>query len=397
MFSGLDHSFTFATLIALLPCLLSWWSGTQLAQRKDDPVLPERFMAHQRRNGMLLAAAFVASAMVEPRALPWTGPLLFSTVVAAGYPVRRAIYGETWNFTVYLSFFHRLTIGVFGVWIVLGAIPALAAMAGRFDWLVGAVAAGLVIAWDRHYSRVLRNLLRCRPLEEGPLLARCRQLATKCSLPEPRVPPRRSPRWGRRQRAGAAVASRERRPFHGDAAGAAGRGRDRCDLRTRARALRYYEVARLRRISRATAVIAVAGATMTPVSRLLDLDSIWTYLLWFGALLAVMAFRVRDKQRQETVCDARAVELTGDPEALVSGLTKLYAAARLPRRIATPQDRAASHPSLSRRIRDIRRAAGIHAHAVGRASDHLQLVTEARSSRSRRPACRGSRTPGSAR
>jgi hypothetical protein len=43
----------------------------------------------------------------------------------------------------------------------------------------------------------------------------------------------------------------------------------------------------------------------------------------------------------------------------VSGLTKLYAAARLPRRVAAPQDRAASHPSLSRRIRDIRRAAGV--------------------------------------
>ena len=61
------------------------------------------------------------------------------------------------------------------------------------------------------------------------------------------------------------------------------------------------------------------------------------------------------------------MELTGDPEALVSGLTKLYAAARLPRRIATPQDRAASHPSLSRRIRDIRRAAGVQPTPLGEA------------------------------
>ena len=106
---------------------------------------------------------------------------------------------------------------------------------------------------------------------------------------------------------------------------------------------------------------------MAPASRLLAFDSIWTYLCWFGALLAVMVFRVHDKQRQETVCDARAVELTGNPEPLVSGLTKLYAAARLPRRIATPQDRAASHPSLSRRIRDIRRAAGVQPTPLGEA------------------------------
>ena len=75
--------------------------------------------------------------------------------------------------------------GVFGVWIVLGVMPALAAMAGRFDWIVGAIAAGLVVAWDRHYSRVLRYLLRCRPLKRARLLARCRLLSTQCSQPGP--------------------------------------------------------------------------------------------------------------------------------------------------------------------------------------------------------------------
>ena len=90
-------------------------------------------------------------------------------------------------------------------------------------------------------------------------------------------------------------------------------------------------------------------------------------MCWFGALLAIMSFGARDKQRQETFCDARAVELTGDPEALVSGLIKLYAAARLPRRIAAPQERAASHPSLSRRIRDIRRIAGVQPTALSEA------------------------------
>ena len=365
MFSGLDHSFTVATLIALLPCLLSWRSGAQLAQSLDDPVLPERFMAHQRRNGMLLAAAFVASAMVEPRALPWNGPLLFSTVVAAGYPTRRAIYGETWSFTAYLSFFHRLTIGVVGVWIVLAAIPPVAAMAGRFDWIAGAAVAGLVIAWERHSSRVLRYLLRCQPLEAGPLLARCRQLATKCPPPVPV--------FLRVDLHGGFVANALALPsLRGNAILFTDTLLARLDedeivaiCGHELAHFEYYEAARLRRISRTTAAMAVAGATTTPVSRLLGLDSIWTYLLWFGALVAVMAFRVRGKQRQETVCDARAVELTGNPEPLVSGLTKLYAAARLPRRIATPQDRAASHPSLSRRIRDIRRAAGIQPRPLG--------------------------------
>ena len=240
-------------------------------------------------------------------------------------------------------------------------------MAGRFDWIVGAITAGLVVVWDRRYSKVLRYLLRCRPLEDGPLLARCRQLATKSPLPEPL--------FLRADLHGGAVANALALPsLRGNAVLFTDTLLERLDedevvaiCGHELAHFEYYDQARLQRISRATAAIAVAGATMTPASRLLGLDSIWTYLCWFGALLAVMAFRARDKQRQETFCDARAVELTGDPEPLVSGLTKLYAAARLPRRIAAPQDRAASHPSLSRRIRDIRRTAGVQPAALSEA------------------------------
>ena len=150
-----------------------------------------------------------------------------------------------------------------------------------------------MIAWDRHYSRVLRYLLRCRPLEEGPLLARCRQLATKCSLP--------GPLFLRADLHGGAVANALALPsLRGNAVLFTETLLERLDedeivaiCGHELAHFEYYDAARLRRISRATAAIAVAGAAMTPVSRLLGLDSIWTYLLWFGALLAVMAFRVQ--------------------------------------------------------------------------------------------------------
>ena len=239
MFAGLDHSFTFATLIALLPCLLSWWSGTQLAQRKDDPVLPERFMAHQRRNGMLLAAGFVASAMVEPRALPWTGPLLFSTVVAAGYPVRRAIYGETWSFT---------------------ALPVVLPPAddrrlrrvdrarrhsrrsrrwpGRSTGSPVRSPAAVVIAWDRHYAESLAQPAALPATRRGPAAGALPSARDEVFATRAAVPPCRSSRRGRGQRAGAAVASRKRRTFHARRCWSGWTRTSRCDLRTRARALR---------------------------------------------------------------------------------------------------------------------------------------------------------------
>jgi hypothetical protein len=49
--------------------------------------------------------------------------------------------------------------------------------------------------------------------------------------------------------------------------------------------------------------------------------------------------------------------LTGDPEALARALTKAYAFNRYPRRLATQVEQQQTHPSLARRLRDIRAAA----------------------------------------
>jgi hypothetical protein len=53
------------------------------------------------------------------------------------------------------------------------------------------------------------------------------------------------------------------------------------------------------------------------------------------------------------------VELTGNPEALVSGLAALHAIGRVPRRWDVRREQTATHPSLARRIRDIRAASGM--------------------------------------
>ena len=57
--------------------------------------------------------------------------------------------------------------------------------------------------------------------------------------------------------------------------------------------------------------------------------------------------------------------LTGNPEALVRGLVKVHAMARIPRRWDADLERHLSHPSLKRRIQDIRAAAGTPPAALG--------------------------------
>lgn len=358
MLSGFDHSYALATLLALLPAVTSWLSGRSLIHRADDPVLAERLFAHQRRSGIVLAFASAASAVFEPRALLWTIPLLFVSSIAGSYPLRRVIFAETWSFTAYLSFFLRLTFGVFGLWILLGLTPALAWMAGTLDWAAGAVLGGTLLAWNRYYSRILRALLRCRPFEESALLTRCRTLAANVSLPEPQ--------FLRIDLRGGVVANAVALPsFDGNAVIFSETLLDRLTedeivaiCGHELAHFEYYSPARLRRLNRLMVAIVALAAVGAPLTRLLDLDSTLALFVWLGTFSGWLVHRARDKQRQETVCDLRAVEITGNPDAFVSALTKLYVLARMPRRVATEQDRAASHPSLARRIKDIRRATG---------------------------------------
>src|SRR4029078_1752811 len=74
------------------------------------------------------------------------------------------------------------------------------------------------------------------------------------------------------------------------------------------------------------------------------------------------------KQQQETASDLRAVELTGDPEALIRALTKIHVLACLPRRCAQEVERAATHPSLARRIQAIRAHATLQSAPLGAAT-----------------------------
>jgi Zn-dependent protease with chaperone function len=87
--------------------------------------------------------------------------------------------------------------------------------------------------------------------------------------------------------------------------------------------------------------------------------------IWPIVVLIAVAAMVRDRQKHETASDLRAVALTGNAEALVRGLVKLHAMARVPRRWDADLERHMSHPSLKRRIQDIRAAAGTPPAALG--------------------------------
>jgi Zn-dependent protease with chaperone function len=359
----------YSVLLALvaLPGAVSWWSGRRVARRIDDPALPELLAAHGRLNGVMLIIAIAGLGSLAPWRLSVLAiPLAFAGLIASAYPLRRVLFEETWSFGSYCFFYPRVIAGVFGFWFVLLAMPALAALAGTWDWLVSAGLAGVLVLWYIHAADVVRFCLRTRPIAHGEFLSRCRALADACGVPQPR--------FERIDLGGGVIANALAVPsLRTSSVLFTDTMLDRFDhqelLAICAHELAHFEhynPGYLRRLRIPTCLLIALVAASAPVSRLAGFDpGPAPLVVGLGAILIALVMRARGMQRQETACDLRAVQLTGDADALIRGLTKLYTVARMPRRIEQQKDRSATHPSLARRIRDIRRAAGVAPSVLG--------------------------------
>jgi Zn-dependent protease with chaperone function len=366
MFVSPRSVYLVVVLIALVPGVISWWSGRRLARRADEPALPELLAAHRRRNGAMYGVALVVPAFVAlfsridigfPIVLG--GFVAYAGLVAAAYPLRRALYEDRWSFLAYFLFFPRTILGLFGFWMVLAALPGIAALARERDWVVSSLLGLALLFWNTRHADVVRWCLRTRPLDEGDLLAGCRSLAERSGLPQTRFE-RIDLGGGVIPNALALPSLRTPSVLFTDTV------LQRFDqpevLAICAHELAHfahYNPSYLRRLNAVNCLLIALGVVAAPAARVAGADwGILAAILWLAAVVTSLAVRARGKQRQETACDLRAVELTGDGEALVRGLTKLYTIARLPRRLDHRTEQSATHPSLARRIRDIRKASG---------------------------------------
>lgn len=364
----LPYPYVFVAVVALLPGAVAWWSGRRLARLADDPVLPERLIASQRHNGIACGIAFVLLMALDPRSLIWGAPLIFLGILTASYPLRKVLYGETWSLRAYLSFFLRLTGALFGFWMLLAATPSLARLAGDASLAVGAALGVVLLVWNARHAEVLRFCIGAKPMPPGSVLDNWRALAARCDIITPAFEVV-ALRGG--VVANALAVPALRRPavvFTETLLGRLAPEEINAICAHELAHLEYYNPPRLRRMNAVTIALIATASLWAPVTRWLGLSSPWLVLVWLTILTAALIARAHDKQRQETVCDLRAVALTGTPEALIAALTKLYTIARIPRRIEPDRERSDSHPSLARRIRDIRKAASVAPAALGAAA-----------------------------
>lgn len=384
MLSELSGVTGLLALIALAPGLACWWQGRTLKLLVDDAALPERLLAAQRRNGAMFGVASVCLGAISMHALPWTLPLMATGCVVASYPLRKALFCETWSLATYVWFVARFFVGIWGFWIALTITPMLAGSAGSFDWLAGLAIATLLVIWNARYADVLRFILRARPVEDTALLSRFDAMVQRSGIA--------MPRFERVDLHGGAVANALAVPsLRRSSVVFTGTLLDRLEpdetvaiCAHELAHLEHFNPRLLRRLKLVSLLLIASGAAVAPLTRLAGLSSsLLPLFFWVIGLVIVMAWRARDRQRNETASDLRAVALCGDSEALIRALTRLHTMARVPRRFDAMHEQRATHPSLARRIRDIRAAAGttgatLETTASFRGTDGRSIVTFAR-------------------
>ena len=353
-------------LLALAPGLHAWWSGRALLRRVDDPAFPELVLARAQRRGQVTIAAAIVSAFIPGSHWFWSVPLLVVASLIGGFHFRRTLYAETWNVADFARYTIFGFVGMAGFWFGLAFAPAII-LALVDGWLQaapvrGALVAGiatavLLVTWEVMYPLVWLALHRASRLQRADLDPRFDDIVRRSSVSA------RPPHVFRYGAPGAYVMNaialpsvRQPRVAFGDSL---------LELLTpdeivavfahEVSHLEHYDRRRMLRI-RLVTYLLILGGTALPALVLARAPAFaWTVtLIWPLIVLVLLALRLSKSQAHETESDLRAAALTGDPEAMVRALGKLHHYSRMPRRWPYDFERAASHPSLARRIQALR-------------------------------------------
>ena len=127
-------------VLALLPAVFRLRRGQALVRDLQHPAFAEKLLTGRT----LLAVVFVSVAAIEvvfwPRRSVLILPFQLLAFMAAGWPLRRAMLGESWSVGAYLWFYVRMVVAIYGFWILLMVAPWLAHPDGspygprRQDW-----------------------------------------------------------------------------------------------------------------------------------------------------------------------------------------------------------------------------------------------------------------------
>jgi Zn-dependent protease with chaperone function len=363
---------------AILPAV--WWrvEVTRLLRRVEDPLFAERLLAARRRAAAVSIFSLTVIAGVMTTALWWAVPFVLVSRAAAGFGFRRRVYEETWSFPSMVWFSTRLIAAFSGFHLALVTLPLLVlANVDAHVWPVAAATAAVLVAWSYWYAPLFRFLLQTRPITEPRLAAAFDALVQRAGI--------RPPAFEAIDTRGGAFTNAFALPsLHRSSVVFTSPLLERLDADEIVASaahelahLEYYAPRRLRqyRIVQWTLIaIGTFGLRLSPSATPYWVEA----AVWLLVAAFTLGWQVRKRQQNETESDRRAVALTGTPDALARGLSRINAFARLPRRWDAAFERRATHPSLARRIRDIYAAAGAAPAAMSGAAEFASATEQTR-------------------
>src|SRR5262245_51819042 len=305
-----------AVAIALVPAVVGYVRGRRIARFADDPALPERLFAGRGMARGVLALTIATLLVLTGPAAIWAIPLSVIASFAAGLPLRRILYNETWSVAFYLSFVIRFFLAFWSFWVIACAQPALALWAGERDWILALVVGTVLTLLAARQTEVARWLIGARPVADAAMRARFDRLVAAGGLA--------APHFESVDLRGGSIVNAFALPSLGRGAVVfSGPLLQRLDADEidaicahELAHLEYYTPRRLRQRRLVCRSLVIGGALLTPVVvRLLPSIAWLACAVWPVVVLSAIAFLARDRQKHETASDLRAAALTGNPDA----------------------------------------------------------------------------------
>jgi Zn-dependent protease with chaperone function len=339
----------------VIPGVFAWWTGRRLVRRPDDPALAERLLARTQHRQVVTLLSCACLGFAAGRYY-WLAVLALVVGLWVGdYPSRRVLLDERWGPATYLLWQARFSLAWLGFWFALLLAPAAIQAADIWRWPAAIAAALLLGVWAARFTQMFLWLVRARPrlwrLEWQPIIDRS-------SAARPRLfdmpvaggrfvnafafPSTGVPSVVFTVPALELLSAREQAAVFAHEVGH----------------LEHYTKGRCRLVSAVIYGLVAMGTLGAAFA--LDWLPQWPFMVcWSVGLIVGMAWKTSRQRAHETESDVRALTLCEDAEALVSGLTKMTMAGRMPRRWSAELEHGSSHPSLARRLHAIRRVAAI--------------------------------------
>ena len=371
----------FAAALALAPAIVAWWTGRTVLARADDPVLPELlWQRRQRMAGFALGGA-IALTLLCANDILWALPLLWVALLLSGHRLRRALFGERLGALAYLRYAISSAIGSLGVWLLAAATPALVTTialgwapndqteATRIAAAAAIVLAAVVAFWQREYTRVFIALHRGTPFRSTARPELFARLEAVLDRAAPSLA--RRPEIYRYGAPGAYVMNALAIPSRTHPAIALGDTllatlTDDEIVAVFAHEAAHHEQFNTKRWRRARwrGWLLIVLIAVLPVLLMAKLPAAAMAVSWCmpAIVLATLGKAAGRRRQAETESDLRALALGGTAQALIGALTKLHVYSRVPRRWPHAIERAATHPSLARRIQALREATSASEH-----------------------------------